>query len=79
MYKHFVSESENIRIDKFLSDARTVTNLIGNGIATIAIAKWENAFDQTSADRMLKKETVLDAENPEIVADDQMQDFWREE
>jgi aerobic C4-dicarboxylate transport protein len=28
-----------------------VTNLIGNGIGTIAIAKWDGAFDQAVADR----------------------------
>ncbi|MDT9632669.1 C4-dicarboxylate transporter DctA [Pseudomonas sp. JV449] len=32
-------------IDRFLNEARAVTNLIGNGIGTIAIAKWDNSFD----------------------------------
>lgn len=34
-------------VDRFINEARAVTNLIGNGIATIAIAKWENALDFT--------------------------------
>ncbi|QJD92614.1 C4-dicarboxylate transporter DctA [Duganella dendranthematis] len=34
-----------VGIDRFLNEARAVTNLIGNGIATIAVAKWEGALD----------------------------------
>ena len=32
-------------IDRFMSEARAITNLIGNSVATIAIAKWEKALD----------------------------------
>jgi aerobic C4-dicarboxylate transport protein len=32
-------------VDRFMNEARAVVNLIGNGIATIAIAKWEGALD----------------------------------
>ena len=32
-------------VDKFLSEARAITNFIGNGVATIVIAKSENEFD----------------------------------
>jgi Na+/H+-dicarboxylate symporter len=32
-------------VDRFLNEARAITNLIGNGLATIAVAKWERAFD----------------------------------
>jgi aerobic C4-dicarboxylate transport protein len=32
-------------VDRFMNEARAVTNLIGNGVATIAIAKWEGALD----------------------------------
>jgi aerobic C4-dicarboxylate transport protein len=28
-------------VDRFMSEARAITNLIGNTVATIAIAKWE--------------------------------------
>ncbi|GLS43442.1 C4-dicarboxylate transporter DctA [Methylobacterium brachythecii] len=37
-------------VDRFMNEARAVTNLIGNGIATIAVAKWEGAFDQAKAE-----------------------------
>jgi len=46
-------------VDRFISEARAVTNLIGNGIATIAVARWENAFDEKQADIVLnQKEEV---------------------
>ncbi len=31
--------------DRFMSEARAITNLIGNGVATLVIARSENAFD----------------------------------
>lgn len=40
-------------IDRFLNEARAVTNLIGNGIGTIAIAKWDNSFDVQACEREL--------------------------
>ena len=32
-------------IDHFLDMGRTVTNVLGNAIATAVVAKWENAID----------------------------------
>lgn len=40
-------------IDRFMSEARAITNLIGNGVATIVVAKWEGAFDAETAARVL--------------------------
>jgi aerobic C4-dicarboxylate transport protein len=34
-------------IDRFMSQIRSLTNLVGNGVATIVIAKWENEFDDS--------------------------------
>jgi aerobic C4-dicarboxylate transport protein len=33
-------------IDRFMSEARALTNIVGNGVATIVIARWEGALDQ---------------------------------
>ncbi|MBC7396471.1 MAG: C4-dicarboxylate transporter DctA [Bdellovibrionales bacterium] len=33
-------------VDRFMSEARAITNMIGNGVATLAIAKWEGALDE---------------------------------
>ncbi|MEQ1545148.1 dicarboxylate/amino acid:cation symporter [Methyloglobulus sp.] len=40
-------------IDRFMSEARALTNLIGNGVATIVAAKWENELDQQRLDSQL--------------------------
>jgi aerobic C4-dicarboxylate transport protein len=32
-------------IDRFMSEARSITNLIGNGVATLVVARWEGALD----------------------------------
>jgi aerobic C4-dicarboxylate transport protein len=34
----------------------TPTNLIGNGVATIVIAKWENALDEGRLQQVLSRE-----------------------
>ncbi len=36
-------------VDRFMSSVRAMTNLIGNGVATIVIAKTEKEFDETQA------------------------------
>lgn len=33
-------------VDKFLSESRAITNIIGNGVATLVIAKSEKEFDE---------------------------------
>jgi aerobic C4-dicarboxylate transport protein len=35
-------------IDRFMSEARAITNLIGNAVATIVISKWEKSLDVKS-------------------------------
>jgi aerobic C4-dicarboxylate transport protein len=32
-------------VDRFMSEARALTNLVGNAVATLVIAKWEGALD----------------------------------
>jgi len=36
-----------IGVDRFMSEARAITNLIGNGVATICVSKMEKEFDQS--------------------------------
>lgn len=36
-------------VDRFMSTGRAITNLIGNGITTLVVAKWENALDYNKA------------------------------
>jgi aerobic C4-dicarboxylate transport protein len=42
-------------IDRFMSEARALTNTIGNGVATIAIARWEGELDAPSLEQELRK------------------------
>jgi aerobic C4-dicarboxylate transport protein len=52
-------------VDRFMSEARALTNLIGNGVATIVVAKWERALDEERMRQLLAHETELEAEEPE--------------
>lgn len=56
-------------IDRFMSEARAITNLIGNGVATMVIAKREGALDEQRARSVLAGERDALAEEPEAVAD----------
>jgi aerobic C4-dicarboxylate transport protein len=47
-----------IGIDRFMSEARALTNLIGNGVATVVIARWEGALDINRMNRLLNGESV---------------------
>jgi aerobic C4-dicarboxylate transport protein len=34
-------------IDRFMSECRALTNLMGNAVATIVVSRWEGALDTT--------------------------------
>ncbi len=40
-------------VDRFMSEGRAITNLIGNGVATIFMANWEGKLDMAQAKRIL--------------------------
>lgn len=42
-------------VDRFMSEARAITNFIGNGVATIFIANHEGAFDKTQMERAFEE------------------------
>jgi len=56
-------------IDRFMSEARALTNLIGNGVATIVVAKWTGDLDTARLRTVLDGETAEEAEEPEAVLD----------
>lgn len=60
-------------IDRFMSEARALTNLIGNGVATIVVAKWEGALDERVLHQRLDLDRDVEADEPESVtiADDE--------
>ncbi len=41
-------------IDRFMSEARALTNFIGNGVATVVVARWEGALDHQRMDEVLR-------------------------
>ncbi|OPH83818.1 dicarboxylate/amino acid:cation symporter [Nitrobacter vulgaris] len=53
-------------VDRFMSEARALTNLVGNGVATVVIAKWENALDEERMHRLLDQKPELEASEPEV-------------
>jgi aerobic C4-dicarboxylate transport protein len=52
-------------VDRFMSEARALTNLVGNGVATIVVSKWEDALDERRMREHLEHETDLEADAPE--------------
>jgi aerobic C4-dicarboxylate transport protein len=54
-------------IDRFMSEARALTNLIGNGVATIVVAKWCGELDEKRLQRVLNRETDAEADVPELL------------
>lgn len=40
-------------IDRFMSEARAITNLIGNAVATVVVAKWEKEIENETAKKLI--------------------------
>lgn len=56
-------------IDRFMSEARALTNLVGNGVATVVVGKWTGDLDTARMQSVLNNETEEQAEEPEAVLD----------
>jgi aerobic C4-dicarboxylate transport protein len=54
-------------IDRFMSEARALTNLIGNGVATVVVSRWEHELDAGRMQRVLAGRDDASAEHPEAV------------
>ncbi|MGN4124481.1 dicarboxylate/amino acid:cation symporter [Lysinibacillus sphaericus] len=48
-----------IGVDRFMSEARAVTNLIGNGVAAVVVSKMEKEFDPEQEKRALAGEVMI--------------------
>jgi aerobic C4-dicarboxylate transport protein len=55
-------------VDRFMSEARAITNVIGNGVATLVVAKSEGEFDETRHQLALLGLDVPEVERPAPVA-----------
>jgi aerobic C4-dicarboxylate transport protein len=56
-------------IDRFMSEARALTNLVGNGVATIVVAKLTGELDSRQLTEVLNKDNWVEAQEPEIILD----------
>jgi aerobic C4-dicarboxylate transport protein len=59
-----------IGVDRFMSEARAITNLIGNAVATVVIARWDGALNLPHARRVLEggsPESVREPDRSETV------------
>ena len=54
-------------VDRFMSEARALTNLIGNGVATMVVSRWERELDKNRMSRVLNKESEAEADEPEAI------------
>jgi aerobic C4-dicarboxylate transport protein len=53
-------------IDRFMSEGRALTNIIGNAVATIFVAKWEKEIDMPTANKLIGRKKYM-AETEEAV------------
>jgi DAACS family dicarboxylate/amino acid:cation (Na+ or H+) symporter/aerobic C4-dicarboxylate transport protein len=51
-------------VDRFLNESRAIVNLIGNGVATVVVARWEKVLDLKQARAVLERGSVLPADTP---------------
>ncbi|WP_038200413.1 dicarboxylate/amino acid:cation symporter [Xenophilus azovorans] len=56
-------------IDRFMSEARALTNLIGNAVATVVVGRWTGDLDTSRMKEVLSHETAAEADEPERVLD----------
>ena len=69
-----------VGIDRFMSEARAVTNFSGNAVATVLIGNWVGEFDSDQAKRVLSGEdpfdeaTMIDEEEPPKLAEHPLPD-----
>lgn len=45
-------------VDRFMSECRSLTNFIGNAVATIVVSRWEGVLDHAQLDRAMKGESL---------------------
>ena len=47
-------------IDRFMSEARALTNVIGNGVATLVVARWTGDLDSETMTRRLRSSAPME-------------------
>src|SRR5438045_4854704 len=57
----------SLGIDRFMSEARALTNLIGKRVATVVVAKWTNELDTERLHAGLNNESWVESQEPEVL------------
>jgi len=55
-------------IDRFMSEARALTNIVGNGVATLVVAKWTGDLDVEQMQRRLANPSGINLGGPDDLA-----------
>ncbi len=53
-----------VGVDRFMSECRSLTNTIGNGVATLAVARWDGSLDRDQLTAELSGVARKNSENP---------------
>lgn len=53
-----------VGVDRFMSECRALTNLVGNGVATLVVARWEGELDTGTLHRELNRGPIEPAREP---------------
>ena len=57
-------------VDRFMSEARALTNFIGNGVATVVVSKWENELDESRMQRVLNSGASVPEASGNMILDE---------
>ena len=60
-------------IDRFMSEARALTNLVGNGVATIVVAKWTGGLNHKQLTAALNRDDWVEAQESEMILDEKQE------
>jgi aerobic C4-dicarboxylate transport protein len=64
-------------VDRFMSEMRSITNLIGNGVATVVVSKWEGEFNAERAEKVLSGEIDIEETEP-LLSETELETTLRE-
>ncbi|MFD1949883.1 dicarboxylate/amino acid:cation symporter [Sphingomonas arantia] len=59
-------------VDRFMSECRSLTNFIGNAVATVVVARWENALDKDALHAALDGRAPAPKSDPVVTAAPQL-------
>jgi aerobic C4-dicarboxylate transport protein len=54
-----------VGIEKFMSECRALTNVVGNGVATLVVSRWERELDATQLRERMSASPVIENSKPE--------------